>query len=150
MAAATFHNGHSGVADISTAYRTLTPLLGPAAAVVFLISLLASGISASSVGTMAGQVIMQGFVRIRIPLWVRRLVTMAPTIIVIWMGVNPTRALVISQVVLSLVLPVPVIALVAFTRRLTSAVATVAAGVILVLNVVLLVQVFGLPLPFGL
>jgi len=88
-------------------------------------------------------------------------VTMAPTISVIWMGVNPTRALVISQVVLSLVLPVPVIALVAFTRRrslmgefvnrrLTSAVATVAAGVILVLNVVLLVQVFGLPLPFGL
>jgi len=161
MAAATFHNGHSGVADISTAYRTLTPLLGPAAAVVFLISLLASGISASSVGTMAGQVIMQGFVRIQIPLWVRRLVTMAPTIIVIWMGVNPTRALVISQVVLSLVLPVPVIALVAFTRRrslmgefvnrrLTSGVATVAASVILVLNVVLLVQVFGLPLPFGL
>ena len=161
MAAATFHNGHSGVADISTAYRTLTPLLGPAAATVFLISLLASGISASSVGTMAGQVIMQGFVRIRIPLWVRRLVTMAPTIIVIWMGVNPTRALVISQVVLSLVLPVPVIALVAFTRRrslmgefvnrrLTSGVATIAAGVILILNVVLLVQVFGLPLPLPL
>jgi len=161
MAAATFHSGNSGVADISTAYRTLTPLLGPAAATVFLISLLASGISASSVGTMAGQVIMQGFIRIRIPLWLRRLVTMAPTIVVIWMGVNPTRALVISQVVLSLVLPVPVIALVAFTRRrslmgqfvnrrLTSTVAIVAAGVILVLNVVLLVQVFGLPLPLSL
>src|SRR5262249_41715866 len=127
MAAATFHSGNSGVADISTAYRTLTPLLGPAAATVFLISLLASGISASpllasgisasSVGTMAGQVIMQGFVRVRIPLWLRRLVTMAPTLVVIWIGVNPTRALVISQVVLSLVLPVPVIALVAFTRR---------------------------------
>lgn len=161
MAAAAFHNGHSGVADIPTAYRTLTPLLGPAAAAVFLISLLASGISASSVGTMAGQVIMQGFVRVRIPLWLRRLVTMAPTLVVIWMGVNPTRALVISQVVLSLVLPVPVIALVAFTRRrslmgefvnrrLTSAVAGLAAAVILVLNVVLLVHVFGLPLPLGL
>lgn len=84
MAAATFHNGHSGVADISTAYRILTPLLGPAAAVVFLISLLVSGISSSSVGTMAGQVIMQGFVRVRIPLWLRRLVTMAPTVVVIW------------------------------------------------------------------
>src|SRR5262249_43644753 len=136
-------------------------LLGPAAAAVFLISLLASGISASSVGTMAGQVIMQGFVRVQIPLWLRRLVTMAPTIVVIWMGVNPTRALVISQVVLSLVLPVPVIARVTFTRRrslmgefvnrrLTSAVAGLAAAVILVLNVVLLVQVVGLPLRLGL
>jgi manganese transport protein len=155
MAAATFHGSHSGVADIASAYRTLTPLLGPAAGIVFLVSLLASGISSSSVGTMAGQVIMQGFVGFRIPLWVRRLVTMLPTIVVIWIGVNPTRALVLSQVMLSLVLPVPVIALVAFTRsrslmgdlvnrRLTSVVAIAGAACILVLNVVLLVQVLGL------
>jgi manganese transport protein len=155
MAAATFSGSHSGVADIASAYRTLTPLLGPAAGIVFLVSLLASGISSSSVGTMAGQVIMQGFVGFRIPMWVRRLVTMLPTIVVIWIGVNPTRALVLSQVMLSLVLPVPVIALVAFTRsrslmgdlvnrRLTSVVAIAGAACILVLNVVLLVQVLGI------
>jgi manganese transport protein len=155
MAAATFHGSHSGVADIASAYRTLTPLLGPAAGIVFLVSLLASGISSSSVGTMAGQVIMQGFVGFRIPMWVRRLVTMLPTIVVIWIGVNPTRALVLSQVMLSLFLPVPVVALVAFTRsrsvmgdlvnrRLTSVVATAGAVCILVLNVVLLVQVLGI------
>jgi manganese transport protein len=158
MAAATFHNGHAGVADISSAYRTLTPLLGPAAAGVFLISLLASGISASSVGTMAGQVIMQGFVGFSIPLWLRRVLTMAPTLVVILIGVNVTQALILSQVVLSLVLPVPVIALVAFTRRrslmgdlvnrrLTSVVAGAGAALIVVLNVVLLAQTFGLQLP---
>jgi manganese transport protein len=161
MAAATFHRGHADVADISTAFRTLTPLLGPAAAGVFLISLLASGISSSSVGTMAGQVIMQGFVGFRIPLWLRRLVTMAPPIIVIWIGVDPTRALVLSQVILSLVLPVPVIALVVFTRRrslmgefvnrrLTSVAAITGAATILVLNGVLITQTLGVPLPFGL
>jgi manganese transport protein len=155
MAAAAFSNGHSNVADIATAYRTLVPLLGTAAGAVFLVSLLASGLSSSAVGTMAGQVIMQGFVGFRIPLWLRRLATMLPTIVVIWIGVNPTRALVVSQVVLSLVLPVPVIALVAFTRsrslmgdlvnrRLTSVAAVAGAAVILVLNVVLLVQVVGL------
>jgi manganese transport protein len=161
MAAAAFHTGHSGVADISTAYRTLTPLLGPAAAIVFLVSLLASGISASSVGTMAGQVIMQGFVGFRVPLWLRRVVTMLPTIVIIAIGVNPTRALIVSQVVLSLVLPVPVIALVAFTRsralmgdlvnrRLTSVVAVALAAVIVLLNALLLTRLLGLPLPVGL
>jgi manganese transport protein len=158
MAAATFHPHHSGVADISTAYQTLTPLLGSAAAVVFLISLLASGLSSSAVGTMAGQVIMQGFVGFAIPLWLRRLLTMAPTIVVIAMGVNATQALVLSQVVLSLVLPAPVIALVLFTgrrslmgdlvnRRLTSVLAVACAAVILCLNVVLLVETVGVPLP---
>jgi manganese transport protein len=158
MAAATFHPHHSDVADISTAYQTLTPLLGGAAAGVFLISLLASGLSSSAVGTMAGQVIMQGFVGFSIPLWVRRVVTMAPTIVVIAMGVNATMALVISQVVLSMVLPLPVIALVIFTRRrsimgdlvnwrVTSIAAIVCSVLILCLNVLLLLQTFGLKLP---
>ncbi len=158
MAAATFHAHHSGVADIATAYRTLTPLLGGAAAAVFLVSLLASGLSSSAVGTMAGQVIMQGFVGFSIPLWLRRVVTMLPTIVVIGLGVNPTAALIISQVVLSLVLPVPVLALVFFTGRrslmgdfvngrFTSLLAAACALVILVLNLVLLATTAGLHLP---
>ncbi len=118
MAAATFHvHGLSNVADINTAYQTLTPLLGGAASLVFAISLLASGLSSSAVGTMAGQVIMQGFVGFTIPIWVRRVVTMLPAVIVAAIGLNPTTTLVVSQVVLSFVLPMPVITLVLFTRR---------------------------------
>ncbi len=118
MAAATFHaHGHSDVADITTAYQTLTPLLGGIASFVFALSLLASGLSSSTVGTMAGQVIMQGFVGFTIPVWVRRVVTMIPAVLVAWIGLNPTNTLVISQVVLSFVLPLPVITLIMFTRR---------------------------------
>jgi manganese transport protein len=118
MAAATFHaHGQNNVADISTAFKTLTPLLGGAASVVFAVSLLASGLSSSTVGTMAGQVIMQGFVGFTIPIWIRRLVTMIPAVVVAAIGLNPTTTLVVSQVVLSFVLPLPVIALVMFTRR---------------------------------
>ena len=84
---------------------------------VFLTALLASGLSSSAVGTMAGQMIMQGFVGFRIPIIVRRLVTMIPAFIVVWLGVNSTNALVISQVVSSFALPAPVIALLMFTRR---------------------------------
>jgi manganese transport protein len=159
MAAVVFHDGaHNDVADIGTAYRTLIPLLGAGAATVFLISLLASGLSSSVVGTMAGQVIMQDFVDFRIPLWVRRLVTMAPAFVVVALGVNPTQALVLSQVVLSLVLPAPMIALLIFTARrdvmgsfansrLTNAAAVAAAFVVLTLNVVLLLLTAGVPLP---
>lgn len=118
MAAAVFHDtGHSQVADIQTAYQTLTPLLGSAAATVFLLSLLASGVSSSVVGTMAGQVIMQGFVGFSIPLWLRRVLTMLPTVIIVAIGTDPTMTLVISQVVLSLVLPAPILALIYFTKR---------------------------------
>jgi manganese transport protein len=118
MAAAVFNaTGHAGVADISTAYRTLTPLLGNLAAVVFLISLMASGISSSVVGTMAGQVIMQGFVGFTVPLWVRRVVTMLPAIVVVSLGLNVTQTLVISQVVLSFVLPIPLIAVILLGAR---------------------------------
>jgi manganese transport protein len=82
-----------------------------------MVSLIASGLSSSAVGTMAGQVIMQGFVGFRIPLWVRRLVTMAPSFAVVAWGVNPTQALIFSQIALSIALPVPMVALVLLMRR---------------------------------
>src|SRR6478609_6246092 len=88
MAATMFHQGHSDVGEIETAYHTLLPLMGVVAAGVFMASLLASGISSSVVGTMAGQVIMQDFVGFRIPLWVRRLVTMLPAAVVVVLGLN--------------------------------------------------------------
>jgi manganese transport protein len=111
MAAAAFNSGFPEVAEIETAYYTLTPLLGKAAAAAFLISLIASGISSSVVGTMGGQVILAGFFRRRIPIWVRRLVTMVPAFIVASLGVSATKALLLSQVVLSIALPVPMVAL---------------------------------------
>ncbi len=158
MAAAAFHAGHTDVAEIETAYHTLTPLLGGAAAMVFLISLMASGMSSSAVGTMAGQMIMQGFVGFHIPIWLRRLVTMLPAFVVVLMGVNTTDALVYSQVVLSFALPIPMIALVMFTRnpaimgsfankRLLDIAAIVGTVIILCLNAVLLLQTFGVPVP---
>ena len=158
MAAAAFHLGHSDVAEIETAYRTLTPLLGAGAASVFLLSLLASGLSSSAVGTMAGQMIMQGFVGFRIPLWLRRLVTVAPAFVVVGMGVNATQALLISQVVLSFVLPIPMVALVLFTRRpaimgrfangrLVDALAIAGTAAIVVLNVVLILQALDFTVP---
>ena len=159
MAAKVFHfTGHAAVADINTAYRTLTPLLGSAAALVFGISLIASGVSSSHVGTMAGQVVMQGFVDFRIPIWLRRLATLVPALVVIYLGVDPTRTLVISQVVLSFTLPIPVITLIMFTRDrglmgslvnhpIVTALAVLCASVILFLNVVLIYQTFGGVLP---
>jgi manganese transport protein len=158
MASSAFHAGHSEVAEIETAYHTLTPLLGAGAAAVFLVSLMASGISSSVVGTMAGQTIMQGFVGFRIPLWVRRLVTMLPAFAVVGLGFNATEALVVSQVILSLALPIPMVALILFTRRrdimgefannrLTDAAAIVGTGVVLALNMVLLLQTFGVGIP---
>jgi len=152
MAASVFNtSGQSHIADLTTAYHTLTPLLGSAAASVFLISLLASGISSSVVGTMAGQVIMQGFVGFTIPLWIRRLVTMLPTVIIVAIGVDPTQTLIISQVVLSIVLPFPIIALIYYTqkkeimgvltnRRITTVLSSMFAIIILGLNVWLVVQ----------
>jgi manganese transport protein len=158
MASGAFHAGHGDVAEIETAYHTLTPLLGAGAAAVFLVSLIASGVSSSTVGTMAGQVIMQGFVGFRIPIWVRRLVTMAPAFVVVGLGVNPTKALVISQVVLSIALPLPMIALILFTGR-RDIMGTFANGrlahwaaiggtvLVLALNLVLILQSLGVPIP---
>jgi manganese transport protein len=158
MASSAFHAGHPEVAEIETAYHTLTPLLGAAAAGVFLLSLVVSGVSASTVGTMAGQMIMQGFVGFRIPIWVRRLVTMLPAFVVVGLGANATNALVISQVVLSIALPLPMIALLIFTGRrdimgaftngrLTRAAALAATIVVLGLNSFLIMQTLGVAIP---
>jgi manganese transport protein len=158
MAASAFHAGHSDVAEIETAYHTLTPLLGAGAASVFLLSLIASGVSSSTVGTMAGQMIMQGFVRLRIPIWVRRLVTIVPAFVVVALGVNATTALVLSQVVLSIALPLPMIALLIFTRRtdimgvfangrLTHLAGLIGTALVLLLNAFLVLQLLGVALP---
>ena len=158
MASSAFHAGHPEVAEIENAYHTLTPLFGVGAAAVFLISLIASGISASTVGTMAGQMIMQGFVGFRIPIWLRRLVTMLPAIVVVGIGVNATNAMVVSQVVLSIALPLPMIALIIFTgrrdimgtfanRRVTQLAATAGAAIVIVLNLFLIAQLTGVPIP---
>lgn len=155
MAAATFNDhGLSNISDITTAYQTLIPLLGGAASFVFALSLLASGLSSSTVGTMAGQVVMQGFVGFTIPIWLRRLVTMAPAVLIAFLGVNPTETLVISQVILSFILPIPVITLVIFTSRrdimgklvnskATTVLSIMCSAVILALNVLLLYKTFG-------
>jgi manganese transport protein len=161
MAASAFNAGHKDVAEIETAYQTLVPLLGAGAASIFLIALMASGISSSAVGTMAGQMIMQGFVGFKIPVWVRRAVTMLPAFGVIALGYNATTSLIISQVVLSVILPVPMIALLVLSRRrsvmgdyrasnTTFAFAAAATIIVLGLNAILIVQTIGLPVPgFG-
>jgi manganese transport protein len=158
MASSAFHAGHSDVAEIETAYHTLTPLLGIGAAGVFLLSLIASGVASSTVGTMAGQMIMQGFVGFRIPIWVRRLITMLPAFVVVALGANATNALVISQVVLSIALPLPMISLLIFTRRtdimgqfansqLTHITALLGTALVLMLNIFLILQTLGVPIP---
>ena len=150
MSAATFHfTGNQGVADITTAYRTLTPLLGSAASAVFAVSLLASGISSSVVGTMAGQTVMQGFVGFTIPVWVRRTVTLLPSFAVILLGLDPTNILVLSQVVLSFGIALALVPLLLFLQdrtivgsfvngRLTRWASWAVAATIVVLNVYLL------------
>jgi manganese transport protein len=150
MAAATFYRtGLTNIGTLEEAHRTLAPLLGPAASVVFAVSLLASGLSSASVGTLSGQVIMQGFLRRRIPLWVRRVVTMLPSLIVIAMGFDPTRTLVFTQVVLSFGLPFAIVPLALFTarrdimgplvnRRVTTVAAWMVTAMIVALNALLL------------
>jgi len=149
MAASTFHaRGLTSIASIDEAHRTLAPLLGRASSTIFAISLLASGLSSSTVGTMAGQVIMQGFLHRQIPIWIRRLVTMIPALAVIALGLDPTRTLVISQVVLSFGLPFALVPLVIFTsrrdvmgglanHRITTMLASAVTAVIIALNLFL-------------
>lgn len=153
-AAATFYaTGKSDIADITSAYQTLTPLLGPLAAVAFGVALLASGLSSSTVGTMAGQVVMQGFVGFRIPLWLRRLITMLPAFAVVLAGFDPTSVLVLSQVVLSFGIPFALVPLLLFTAnrrimgelvnsRLVSTLGWLIALLIIGLNVYLLYSTF--------
>jgi manganese transport protein len=152
-AAAVFHTRGLTEAgdDLSTVYDGLETYLGTAAAVLFGVALLASGLSSSSVGTLAGQVVMQGFVQRRIPLFLRRLVTMAPAIVIVAVGVDPSRALVISQVVLSFGIPFALVPLLWFcrdrrlmgslvNRRVTTVASAVVATLIVSLNLVLLQQ----------
>src|ERR687887_1277669 len=146
-----FGSGLTNVESLEGAHRTLEPILGGASSILFALALTASGLSSSTVGTMSGQVVMQGFIRRRIPLFVRRLVTMIPAFVVIAWGLDPSRTLVISQVVLSFGIPFALIPLVIFTskreimgvlvnRRATVAAAACVAGLISALNVFLLGQ----------
>jgi manganese transport protein len=150
-----FGSGLVNIESLEGAHRTLEPILGGASSVLFALALTASGLSSATVGTMSGQVVMQGFIQRRIPILVRRLVTMIPAFIVIGLGLDPSRTLVISQVVLSFGIPFALIPLVVFTskreimgtlvnRRLTIAAAVVVTALISGLNIFLLVQTFGL------
>ena len=118
MAASTFFKtGLTEVGSLEGAHKTLEPILGGASSVLFALALIASGLSSSAVGTLSGQVVMQGFIRRQIPVTVRRLVTMMPAFVVIAIGLDPSRTLVISQVVLSFGIPFALIPLVYFTAR---------------------------------
>jgi manganese transport protein len=155
MAAAAFHtSGHSDIATLDKAYITLQPLLGNAASYIFGVSLLASGLASSTVGTSAGQIIMEGFIRKHIPVWVRRIITVIPSLAVIFAGLEPTRVLVLSQVLLSFGLPFTVFALLRFTasrkimgelvnRRLSSVALGIVALLISVLDVYLIFSSFS-------
>ncbi len=154
VAARLFHNrAHAQISTIQQAHAGFAQLAGGLAALAFAVALLASGASSSSVGTYAGQVVMQGFTRLSIPLMLRRAITMTPAIILLCIGFDPTRALIDSQVLLSFGIPFALIPLVLLTRnpdvmgthvnqRLTSAVAMVLAGVITLLNIYLIYQQF--------
>jgi manganese transport protein len=150
-----FGSGLTNVESLEGAHRTLQPLLGGASSVLFALALTASGLSSSTVGTMSGQVVMQGFIQRKIPLFLRRAVTMIPAFVVISLTQDVSRTLVISQVVLSFGIPFALIPLVMFTsrgdvmgvlvnRRLTIAAAVVVATIISGLNIFLLGQTFGL------
>jgi manganese transport protein len=155
MAAATFHRaGFVDVAGLTQAYRTLIPLLGGGAALVYALALLASGVASSTVGTVAGQVIMQGFLGRRIPLWVRRALTMIPAFLVVASGVSPTTALVFTQVIISFGLPLALLPLARFTsdgklmgplrnRPTTRYAAYTLAWAITALNLILILQTLG-------
>jgi manganese transport protein len=155
IAASLFHG--SGLSDVDTiegAHAGFTSTVGSEAALAFALALLASGFAASSVGTYAGQVVMQGFINRTIPLALRRLVTMIPALIVLGLGLDPSRSLVISQVVLSFGIPFALIPLVLLTRRrdimgalanrgVTTVLASVVAALIIALNGFLVIQTFA-------
>lgn len=151
MAAVAFTHLGAPVTDVEQAYQTLGPLLGPAAATVFAVALLCSGLSSSTVGVMAGQVIIEGFLDIKFSVFLRRLITIVPAIVVIAIGLDPLKILILSQVVLSFALPFALVPLLILTNRpnvmgsFTSMLRTRVAGwvsvtIILTLNAVLLGQ----------
>jgi manganese transport protein len=154
VAAQLFHgSGQTGVDSIEGAHAGLSALVGGGAALAFAVALLASGLSSSSVGTYAGQIVMQGFIARRIPLFLRRAFTMAPALVVLGIGLDPSSTLVLSQVVLSFGIPFALVPLILLTRRkdlmgdyvnrrATTAVAGVVAALIIGLNAFLLYQTF--------
>lgn len=153
MAAAVFFHAGRPVATIEQAHETLKPLLGSFSATAFAVALLCSGLSSSTVGTMAGQVIIEGFLNIRFSIFLRRLLTMIPAIVVIAIGLDPLKVLVLSQVVLSFTLPFALVPLIMLTRRAdlmsdlvnsprTNWLAYLTVGIIITLNALLLYQTF--------
>ncbi len=151
IAASALSGNGPPVESIEEAHAGLGNALGPGAALMFALALLASGFAASSVGTLSGQVIMEGFLQRRIPLILRRLITLLPALVILALGIDPTRALVVSQVVLSFGIPFALVPLVMFTRRAdimgtlvnrrrTTLAAGLVAAVIIALNLVLIVQ----------
>jgi len=153
MSAAVFFQNGIPVQSIEEAHKTLTPLLGGLSSMAFAIALLCSGLSSSVTGTLAGQIVIQGFLKIKISLWMRRLITMIPALIVIYLGVNSIKVLVLSQVVLSFQLPFTIIPLIMFTRKKeimgeyanrwwVNILAYVCAAIIIGLNIYLLYQIF--------
>lgn len=150
-AAAAFHfSGHTGIADLDEAYLTLSPLLNHTAATVFGLSLVVAGLSSTVVGTMAGQVVMQGFVHFHIPLLLRRVITMLPSFVVILLGLDPTRILVMSQVLLSFGIALALVPLLVFTgnrqlmnelvnRPLINTLGWLIVAVVVTLNIYLLI-----------
>jgi manganese transport protein len=154
VAAGLFHsNGRTGVDSLEGAHSELGTLVGGGAALAFAVALLASGLSSSSVGTYAGQVVMQGFINRRIPLFLRRAITMAPALIVLALGLDPTKTLVISQVVLSFGIPFALVPMILLTsrkrvmgalvnQRQTTVLASFVAFVIIALNLFLVQQQF--------
>jgi len=154
VAAAAFHHESIEVTSITQAHQTLQPLLGSLSAVVFAVALLCSGLSSSVTGTMAGQIVIEGFLNVRFSIWLRRLITMVPAMVVILLRVNEIKVLVLSQVALSLHLPFAIIPLLLFTRdrRLMgqhanrpamNVAAWTITAIIVFLNVLLLVRIFG-------
>lgn len=156
IAATVFNaSGMTGVGeDLEQVYQGLGTAVGGHADVLFGIALLASGLSSSSIGTLAGQVVMEGFLRRRIPVWLRRAITMAPAFVVVALGIDPVSALVISQVILSFGIPFALIPLIQATadrrvmgdlvnRRVTTAAGILISAVVIALNTILLVLTFG-------
>lgn len=155
MAAAAFNSHYSNIASISDAYKTLIPLFGAGAGIAFVITLLSSGISSSVVGTLAGQAVMEGLLGMKVNIWLRRLVTrfvnVIPTTIALLLGFDPLNILVYSQVILSLLIPLPMIPIVVLSRNkelmgelvnrnITTIIAFVFVGIILVFNSYLIVS----------
>jgi manganese transport protein len=156
MAAAAFHPHNANIVSISQAYKTLVPLFGATAGVVFLVTLLSSGIASSVTGTLAGQAIMEGLLGMKINIWLRRFITrfinVVPTTIAILLGLDPLSILVYSQVILSLMIPLPMIPLVILSRdntlmgelvnrKITTTIAMVFVGIILTFNSYLLINI---------